>query len=204
MGFLYRKKEKEIKKYILYKTRFGKGKDMSIYKKEDWLTKAHSIRVAALCKKEAQILGLNEELAYEIGLNHDVGKIYVPQSILNKKEKLTELEKELIDKHAYYGYKALKEAGYKRDIYIPVLFHHGEENAKSTILEIPTKEEQQYINILIIADIFDALTSKRPYKEKMSQEEALVIMRNEKRIDQTILNRMVCEYQTIHQIIQYA
>lgn len=164
-----------------------------LYLQENKETQLHSKRVAKLCVEIGNEYGLNKNLMYTIGLNHDVGKIFIPQRVLKKNSKLSNVERELIDMHAYFGYKLLKNAGYKREICIPILYHHGFDKPKASEIEekMPTQQELLCANIVAIADIYDALTSSRKYHQKRSSEEALRIMKNEENINQEILNLLI-------------
>ena len=165
------------------------------YKQEDRSTKEHSKRVAILCRHFAQMFDYDEKLAYQIGINHDVGKIFIPQRILKKNGELTWTERELIDMHSYFGYRILKGAGYDRAICIPVLYHHGFDKPKASPIEEQnlTQQELQLIDVVVIADVLDALTSNRPYHEKRSVEEAFEIMRKNQNINQNMLQAIIDE-----------
>lgn len=144
-------------------------------------TQEHSRRVAVISKYLAEKMNLDEEIAYKIGLLHDIGKIYIPSRIVRKSSKLTEVEREIVDLHAYFGYKILKEMDEPSVIYMPVLFHHGYWKPKLVLREEEVIEEHltKYVCILHSADVFDAMTSKRVYHKPFSKRETLEELSND-------------------------
>ncbi len=138
-------------------------------------TMEHSMRVAVLCRDGAEQTGLDPYLAYKIGLLHDLGKIYIPSRILKKNAGLTDVERDVVDMHSYYGYKLLKENGESKRIYIPVLYHHGDKSIFPEHPEISTRI-QPYVELIRCMDIFDALTHRRVYHSAISRENAIQIL----------------------------
>ena len=134
-------------------------------------TKEHSLSVAVICECVGRCLDLNPRICYKIGLLHDVGKIFIPSRILKKNMKLTDFEREVVDLHAYFGYRILREKGEESDIYIPVLFHHG---FKKPRLYEPDEQISDYLLTLIhmihTVDIYDAMTRKRVYHDSYDKE----------------------------------
>ena len=98
-------------------------------------------------------------------LLHDIGKAYIPAEILNKKGKLTEEERQIVNRHAQLSYETLKSGGVKGPVLELVKNHHTY-SSKNTPL----------VQILQIADIWSALKEKRSYKEAFSDEQALKIL----------------------------
>lgn len=141
----------------------------------------HSEKVALICEYIAPLLGLDERIAYKIGLLHDVGKIYIPSRILKKNHGLNELEREIIDLHSYYGYKLLKGMGEPPIIYMPALFHHGFWKTKlSNMTDEPlTDEIVKYIYLLHSADIYEAMSSKRVYHEPVQKDVILEALKDD-------------------------
>lgn len=153
----------------------------------------HSLRVANYCSDLGRHFGLDEDLMFNIGINHDVGKIFIPTRILKKDTFLKPFERELIDMHAYFGYRILKDSGYAREVCIPVLYHHGFDKPKASPIEekVFTQKELLCTNIITIADVFDALTSKRSYHPPKSREEAFEIMTQEENINKEIFEEII-------------
>ncbi len=135
-------------------------------------TRQHCKNVALLCESCAAPLGMNTHLSYKLGLLHDIGKVFIPARILKKNRGLTELERNIIDLHSYYGYRLLKEIGEPPEVLLPILFHHGFNKFKLTDYdEVITPDILQYLYLLHSADIFDAMTTKRVYHDAIDQRE---------------------------------
>lgn len=99
-------------------------------------------------------------------LLHDVGKAYIPDTILNKNGKLDDWERKIVDKHAHLGYETLRSTGVEAPVLELVKNHHTYSNSNEPMVQI-----------LQIADIYSALKEERPYKASMSDKKALDILR---------------------------
>lgn len=130
-------------------------------------TYLHSIRVARLTYLVSKKLGLpKDEQIYNCkgGLLHDIGKVLVHISILDKPGLLTELEYEFMKVHPSYGSEMLKIFPTLRDLIPAVLYHHERLDGSGYpfgVSIIPLSAQ-----IIGICDSFDAMTTKRPYNEK--------------------------------------
>lgn len=113
---------------------------------------------------------------------HDIGKIWIPEEILNAPRKLTVEERETIDWHAYYGYELAKVQGYSDMVCKMVLYHHGEDKPKKTDITV-SDEIKRHTALLRVIDAYDALTSKRAYHDKFSDEKAMDILISGKEFD---------------------
>ncbi len=107
---------------------------------------------------------------------HDIGKIGIPESILNKPGKLTEQEFAVIKRHPEIGYETLKKIKPLSDVADAVLYHHERYDGLGypglkTGTDIPL-----VARILCVADVFEAITSDRVYRNALSLEEALLVM----------------------------
>ena len=103
------------------------------------------------------------------GLLHDVGKSQIPNEILNKKGQLTDAEFEIMKRHTVYGYEIIKN--YKEvsfDVKRAVIMHHEKEDGTGYPFKIKGNQKNLYSKILTVADIFDAMTSERVYKERQT------------------------------------
>ena len=111
---------------------------------------------------------------------HDIGKSVIPPRILNKKGPLSHVEWEIIKTHPEKGCKILEKFGeVSKEIEIIVLQHHERHDGNGYPGGLKEDQIHLYAKICMIADVFDALTSYRPYKEKFSTFDALKIMKNE-------------------------
>lgn len=151
--------------------------NLSVVKNYDEYTYIHSINVTILSMFFSKFLGASDFVIKEIGtgaLLHDVGKIKIPTSILYKPGELTEEELTVIKKHPIIGYFAIKDeptvSTYAKKI---VLFHHERYDGNGYPLGIKFDRIGRYPQIVSLADVFDALTSERPYKKGMSVAQAL-------------------------------
>ena len=91
----------------------------------DSTTYNHSVRVMMISAEVEEYLNLTDHKLMCAALFHDIGKAYVPFDILDKKERLTGLERELVDLHSYFGYCMLNSIKVEEDICRIVLYHHG-------------------------------------------------------------------------------
>lgn len=154
--------------------------DISNLKVSDEYTFKHSVDVATMSMIIARHYGLDEKEIYDIGiagLLHDIGKSYIPNEILNKPAKLTDEEFEIIKKHSVFGYNILKEKeGINYQMSLGVLQHHEKMNGKGYPLGVKSDKIGLYPRILSVADIYDALVTKRTYKDAFSQRVAVEML----------------------------
>lgn len=133
----------------------------------------HSKRVSLICGKLAKVMGMNKMDIEKIkiaGLMHDIGKIGVPDEILNKEEKLTEDEWERIKKHAEAGFRILDSGREFSQIADCVLSHHERWDGKGYPRGLQKEEIPLFSRIIAIADSYDAMTSKRAYRDALELE----------------------------------
>lgn len=145
----------------------------------------HVKRVAEYSRLIAKKYGLDEEEVDLIGIAspmHDVGKLGIPDSILNKPGKLTAEEFEIMKKHSIIGYDMLKKSN--RDIMqtaaIIALEHHEKYDGTGYPYGLKGNNISIYGRITAIADVFDALGSSRVYKKAWSMESILGLFREER------------------------
>jgi PAS domain S-box-containing protein len=141
----------------------------------DNYTKGHSENVAVLASQFAEYLGLTEEeqsRIYWAGLVHDIGKIAVPERILNKKGKLNQKEYELIKKHPIWAHESLKNSSQLTDIAEYVLYHHERWDGNGYPEGLSGNEIPLISQILSISDTWDAMRSNRIYRKALSYREA--------------------------------
>ena len=117
---------------------------------------------------------------------HDIGKIHISDSILNKKGKLTDEEFEIMKKHTLYGStiidKAIdmvQEPGYLREAKNVSKYHHEKWNGKGYPCGLSGEDIPLSARVMAVADVFDALVSRRSYKEPFSFEKAMSIIRED-------------------------
>jgi len=136
----------------------------------------HSHRVSALCKSMGEALGLPtseiEELK-SVGLLHDIGKIGIDETILNKPGKLTVDERKEINRHPEIGYRILNTVNDMSDAANYVLYHHETWNGKGYPKGLKGVEIPFVSRIITIADAYDAMTSERSYRSALPEEVAI-------------------------------
>ena len=139
--------------------------------KDDY-TKGHSRRVADYSAEIARELGFDadkvENIRY-IGLLHDIGKIGVPDAVLNKPGKLTPAEFDLMKKHTTIGGEILKDVGMMPDLDVGAKYHHERYDGKGYPDGLKGEEIPLFARIIGVADAFDAMTSNRIYRKHLGQ-----------------------------------
>jgi len=140
---------------------------------KDAYTKGHSGRVAEYSAKLAAKIGWTDaqiqNLKY-IALLHDIGKIGVPDSVLNKPSKLTDEEYDIIKSHTVVGGDILKDITIIKDLSAGAKYHHERYDGKGYYHGMKGEEIPLIARIIAIADAYDAMSSKRIYRESLSEE----------------------------------
>ena len=140
---------------------------------KDPYTRGHSERVAEFSVLIGEKLGLTEEELKTLkigGLFHDIGKIGIPDSILLKEAKLTDEEYSEIKNHPAIGKHILSTASIFKDI-IPIVYHHHEKyNGTGYPERLSGENIPLFARIAAVADTFDAMTSKRSYRNAIPIE----------------------------------
>ncbi|WP_394227174.1 HD-GYP domain-containing protein [Pseudoalteromonas spongiae] len=153
---------------------------MTRIREKDAYLLEHSINVSVLMSIFAKHMGFEREVIHELAtgaLLHDIGKIKVPDAILNKPGKLTDAEFDEIKRHALYSKEILEESELS-DIAIQVAgFHHERLDGKGYPFGLKDDEINQYVRMISIVDVYDALTAKRVYKDDMNPIQAFKILR---------------------------
>ena len=146
---------------------------------KDKYTRGHSERVAFISRWIAERLSeqerLDEEQIHKIylaGLLHDIGKIGIEEGVLRKQGRLTEQELDLIRKHPSIGAGILREIKQMRDIVPGVLCHHERIDGKGYPNGLAGEQIPLTGKIVGLADSFDAMTSKRTYRDARTVEQA--------------------------------
>lgn len=139
----------------------------------------HCINTEKYVRKTLDHLGKTDEELCMAALIHNIGKIYVSYDVLHKPGKLNGIEKTAIDMHSYYGYLYLKDRGFSLQVCEYVLYHHGVKDEWKDRVPQESKKASQNIGVLRAGDIFDALTSNRPYRKAMKKDDAIEILKEE-------------------------
>ena len=139
---------------------------------KDSYTQGHSRRVAEYSNMIAKKAGKSEQECEEIrfiGLLHDVGKIGIPSSIINKTGKLSDEEFESMKKHPIIGREILNKITIDPSLRIGASFHHERYDGKGYPFGLKGDEIPEIARIIAVADAYDAMTSKRSYRDSLPQ-----------------------------------
>ena len=143
--------------------------------KSSW-TAGHSERVTKMSIRIAEVLGLSEkelERLHRGGLLHDIGKIGVPASIIDKKGPLTEVEMQKMRDHVTIGASILEPLAPMADVIPIVLYHHERWDGEGYPHRLAGTDIPWLARILCVADTYDAMRSDRPYRAGMGPDETL-------------------------------
>jgi putative two-component system response regulator len=145
-------------------------------------TEGHSLRVTELTIQLAQAYGLTEEEITHIrrgALLHDMGKIGVPDGILHKPAALSDEEWRVMRKHPQYVYDMLYSVQYLRPALSIPYCHHEKWDGTGYPRGLKGEQIPMAARLFAVADVWDALTSDRPYRPAWSREEALDFIREQ-------------------------
>lgn len=153
---------------------------MARIKNRDAYTAEHCLRVAIFTVAFARFLGLPEddlEVAGMCGLLHDIGKLRVPDEILNKPGPLSPQEYEVMRKHITLGHELLKQDPSLDPIISDVTLHHHERiDGRGYPQQLPEWQISRFARLISIVDAYDAMTSDRCYRDGMSSADAVRIL----------------------------
>ena len=143
---------------------------------KDTYTEGHSKRVAFFSRELAARMGYSfekQEQIYYIAMMHDIGKIGIPDKILNKPSKLTEEEYEIMKQHAVYSGDILENFTTIPEISTVVRYHHEWFDGNGYPYKLKGPEIPQISRIISVADSFDTMNSKRVYRAPLPTEEII-------------------------------
>jgi len=149
----------------------------------------YAVLLMTLYKYEDDHLEISNRLLrdlYDSSVLHDIGKVGIPDNILLKKGVLTFDEFEIMKKHTIIGYEALKKASGEMgtDFFLNmamdiILYHHERWDGAGYPKGLKGEDIPLCARIITIVDVYDALTSRRPYKEAMTHDMAISVMKEE-------------------------
>lgn len=151
--------------------------------KFDPTTYLHSLNVANLSiqlSKQSRY-DLDEVMIYYAGLFHDIGKSIMPLTVLKKENPLSREEFGQIKEHAKQGFRILQKYKFPSDVLFAALLHHEKYDGSGYPIGFIGKEIPIIARIVNICDVFDALTSDRPYRKAYPVKESLQIMENSRK-----------------------
>jgi putative nucleotidyltransferase with HDIG domain len=158
--------------------------DVSIWltqmKERDEYTTQHCLNVCVLTVAFCRHLGITGDDLKTIGLGallHDIGKSVTPLDVLNKPERLTPSEWETIKRHPVDGYEMMKKTGKVPEPALAIIrLHHLRHNGAGYPDDLASTELSTPIMAAAIADVYDAMTSDRPYRDALPADQALRLM----------------------------
>ncbi|MCK9336813.1 MAG: HD domain-containing protein [Arcobacteraceae bacterium] len=145
----------------------------------DYYTYTHCVDVATYAIGFGSFLKLDLEeleLLGKAAMLHDIGKKLIPHDIISKDSRLTQQEFEQVKNHSMLGAKLLQECGENQRLINLVMQHHEKCDGSGYPLNLKEKEIDNLAKIISICDVFNALTTRRVYKERMSSFDAFKIM----------------------------
>ncbi|MBA6397727.1 HD-GYP domain-containing protein [Colwellia sp. BRX10-4] len=170
---------------------------INIRKKDEYLLE-HSVSVSVLITIFARFLKIDKKIVQLLSVGaflHDVGKINIPDSILNKPGKLTEAEFTIMKSHVNHSIKIIESTPGISELSLEVAaLHHEKLDGTGYPYNIPKEKITKYGRMIAICDIFDALTANRCYKEGYSHIKAFSILRGlaqKEHLDQRLVDLFI-------------
>ncbi len=143
----------------------------------------HGEETAQLAAKLAGVLELAEPIPCALcwaGRLHDIGKVAVPRSLLEKEGPLTEEEQRVVRVHPAHSFSILQRTGISSEFLNTVLFHHEKFDGSGYPVGLRRADIPFAARIIAVADVYCALTRKRPYRERYTAEAAWALMMRNK------------------------
>ncbi|SKA85899.1 HD domain-containing protein [Paucidesulfovibrio gracilis DSM 16080] len=148
----------------------------------DYKSYTHSLQVFVYAVSLYSSFEPDEDQLYEYGLGallHDIGKTRIPLKVLNKRGALTKEERALVQTHSVQGVALCANLEITQRTFNSILFHHERMDGKGYPSGIKGEDIPLAVRCITVADIYDALTSNRPYAPAMRPYDALILMRDE-------------------------
>jgi putative nucleotidyltransferase with HDIG domain len=177
MGTLFERKEAHVRE--LRETYYGILLILRQFISKDKYTQNHSYRVSVYAAKIASYLGLGAERIEDVraaALLHDIGKLEISREILYKAARLSEAEFREMQRHVEKGIEILQPVGGSLRRVIPIILSHHDKFDGSGYHLTRGEEIPLEARVISVADVFDSLTSDRPYRKAMSPFEAKEII----------------------------
>lgn len=155
-------------------------RQMRLMKDKDDYLFTHSVNVALLCILMGRWLKCDDNTIKELGtagLLHDIGKVQIDVNILNKPDRLTELEYEEVKKHTMFGYDMIVQSGsFPNEIASAALMHHERADGSGYPMGLKGYNTPFYASVVAVADVYDAITSDRTYSHRCSPYTAAEVL----------------------------
>jgi len=157
-------------------------KQIAALASHDYSVYSHSVQVFVYATAMLQAMRAEEELVVATGVGamlHDLGKMAVDKAILHKPGPLTQEERRVVETHPVKGVALCMEMPLPSEVTACILLHHERINGSGYPGGIMGGDIPLHVRVLSAADVYDAMTTKRPYAEAFSPFEALRVMRDE-------------------------
>jgi putative nucleotidyltransferase with HDIG domain len=169
-------------------------------------TATHSSSVAHVAQKLSELLFFTETECKNMliaGYLHDLGKLTVPNTILEKQSALSAEEFDIIRSHTYYTYQLLDKIKSFEEIKCWAAYHHERIDGKGYPFHLSESELSLGSRIMAVSDVFSALQEERPYKEAMSREKTCMILQNMVKsgaLDAKVVDFLITNYQLLSEV----
>lgn len=163
----------------------------------NYYTHTHSLNVSIYALSVGKHMGMEKKLLEELGVSallHDLGKTKIDPAIINKNGKLTEREFKEVQNHPFYGWLLAKKCGItSTNILAGIRNHHEKIDGTGYPDGLFNDNIHIFAKIIGICDVFDALTTKRTYKDSVSTFDTIIMMKKEmsNHLDGNIINHFV-------------
>jgi putative nucleotidyltransferase with HDIG domain len=152
---------------------------INLTESKDSYTSGHNLRVTMYALKLAEELNIQPEQLRALAqgtIVHDVGKISVPDTVLNKPGPLTSEERSIIEQHPVKGYETCKTLGFMMDELNIIRHHHEKWDGTGYPDQLKGEEIPILARIVAVADVYDAITSNRSYRRAWSHQEVMQLI----------------------------
>ena len=169
-------------------------------------TARHSAGVAKTAERLSELFSFSpyeKKLILIAGYLHDLGKLAIDNSILEKPGKLTEQEISIVRSHTYYTYQWLKPIKQFHTINLWASFHHEKLNGNGYPFHIKGDNLTLGSRIMAVADVFTAIAEDRPYREGMNRDKTVRILTNmvtDGSLDENVVNVLIDNYEQINDL----
>ena len=186
-----------VEQGVSFMSKQGSLKNLASLISHDYQTYSHCVQVFVFTAAILQTYdALDNDTIIQCGIGailHDLGKTRIPRRIINKPGPLNHEERQEINRHPLHGVAMTANASISKETYNSILFHHERMDGGGYPAGMQGDDIPLPVRVLSVCDVYDALTSDRPYAKQITPFEALSIMRDEMdgAFDQRVFKRLV-------------